>query len=48
MDPYGCDERQGRTMFEHLGGTQIVRDDGHFGDYDQPYETFGLVDRLIP
>jgi predicted alpha/beta hydrolase family esterase len=46
-DPYGCDDRQGRAMFERLGGTQIVRDDGHFGDYDQPYETFELVDKLI-
>ncbi|MET8530011.1 alpha/beta hydrolase [Micromonospora sp. NPDC005172] len=47
-DPYGCDDRQGRAMFERLGGTQIVRDDGHFGDYDQPYERFELLDRLIP
>jgi predicted alpha/beta hydrolase family esterase len=47
-DPYGCDDRQGRAMFERLGGTQIVRDDGHFGDYDQPYDTFELLDRLIP
>ena len=46
-DPYGCDDRQGRAMFERLGGTQIVRDDGHFGDHDQPYQTFKLVDKLI-
>lgn len=46
-DPYGCDDGQGRAMFERLGGTQIVRDDGHFGDYDQPYETFELLDKLI-
>ncbi|MGC4805602.1 RBBP9/YdeN family alpha/beta hydrolase [Micromonospora sp. DT233] len=46
-DPYGCDDRQGRAMFERLGGTQIVRDDGHFGDHDQPYERFELLDRLI-
>ncbi|GAA5202731.1 RBBP9/YdeN family alpha/beta hydrolase [Microbacterium jejuense] len=46
-DPYGCDAEQGRLMFEHLGGTQIVRDEGHFGDYDQRYDTFELVDRLI-
>ena len=46
-DPYGCDEHQGRAMFERLGGTQIVRDDGHFGDYDQPYPEFPLLDRLI-
>jgi uncharacterized protein len=46
-DPYGCDEHQGRAMFERLGGTQIVRDDGHFGDYDQPYASFELLDKLI-
>ena len=46
-DPYGCDDSQGRAMFERLGGTQIVRNDGHFGDYDQPYETFELLDKLI-
>jgi predicted alpha/beta hydrolase family esterase len=46
-DPYGCDDKQGRAMFERLGGTQIIRDDGHFGDHDQPYETFELLDRLI-
>ncbi len=34
-------------MFEQLGGTQIVRNDGHFGDVGQPYETFELLDRLI-
>jgi predicted alpha/beta hydrolase family esterase len=46
-DPYGCDDRQGRVLFERLGGTLIVRDDGHFGDHDQPYETFELLDKLI-
>lgn len=46
-DPYGCDDRQGRAMFERLGGTQIIRDDEHFGDYNQPYETFELLDKLI-
>lgn len=47
VDPYGCDDVQGRAMFERLGGTQIVRDDGHFGDVDQQYPTFELLDRLI-
>jgi uncharacterized protein len=46
-DPYGCDDRQGRAMFERLGGTQIVRDDGHFGDYNQPFPRFELVNKLI-
>ena len=46
-DPYGCDAAQGRAMFDRLGGTQIVRDEGHFGDHDDPYPTFELLDRLI-
>ena len=46
-DPYGCDDRQGRAMFDQLGGTQVIRHDGHFGDHDQPYPTFELLDRLI-
>jgi uncharacterized protein len=46
-DPYGCDDRQGRAMFDRVGGTQIVRDDGHFGDHDQPYDAFELLDKLI-
>lgn len=46
-DPYGCDEKQGRAMFDHLGGTQIVRDDGHFGDFNQEYPTFELLEKLI-
>lgn len=46
-DPYGCDAEQGRLMFERLGGTQIIRNDGHFGDLDQAYDSFELLDRLI-
>jgi predicted alpha/beta hydrolase family esterase len=46
-DPYGCDAEQGRAMLNHLGGTQIVRNDGHFGDWNQDYPTFELLDRLI-
>jgi uncharacterized protein len=46
-DPYGCNAAQGRVMFDHLGGTQIIRDEGHFGDMDDPYERFELLDRLI-
>jgi serine hydrolase len=46
-DPYGCDAEQGRRMFEQLGGTQIIRNEGHFGDVDDPQPTFELLDRLI-
>ncbi|QGN33389.1 alpha/beta hydrolase [Microlunatus sp. Gsoil 973] len=48
VDPYGCDAAQGRYLFDRLGGTQILRNEGHFGDWNQPYDTFPLVDRLIP
>lgn len=42
-DEFGCDADQGRAMFDRLGGTLVVRDDGHFiGD------TLEVVDRLIP
>jgi hypothetical protein len=33
-------------MFDKLGGTQIVRDEGHFGDVDDPHPTFELLDKL--
>ncbi|MEO6110031.1 MAG: alpha/beta hydrolase [Candidatus Saccharimonadales bacterium] len=46
-DPYGCDEKQGRVLFDNLGGTQIVCDEGHFGDFDQHYPTFDLLEKLI-
>ncbi|PTL82307.1 alpha/beta hydrolase [Vitiosangium sp. GDMCC 1.1324] len=46
-DPYGCDDKQGRMMFNHLGGTLIIRDEGHFGSADQDYPTFELLDQLI-
>jgi len=46
-DPYGCDAGQGRQMFDRLGGTQIIRDEGHFGDMGDPCPTFELLDRLV-
>ena len=46
-DPYGCNDQQGLAMFNHLGGTQIIRNEGHFGSAEQDYPTFDLLDRLI-
>ena len=46
-DPYGCDDRQGRAMFDRLCGTQIIRNEGHFGSPGQDYPTFEMLDRLI-
>jgi len=46
-DPYGCDAGQGRMMFDHIGGTLIIRDEGHFGSPDQEYPEFELLKRLV-
>ncbi len=48
-DPWGCDEEQGGVMFSKLGGTQVIRNDGHFGSttYNQPYPEFPLLAALI-
>lgn len=48
-DPWGCNDKQGRVMFDYLGGTLIIRNDGHFGSatYGQPYREFPLLDKLI-
>ena len=46
-DPYGCNDRQGRAMFDKLGGTLIIKDEGHFGSADQDYSSFPLLERLI-
>lgn len=36
-------------MFDKLGGTQVIRNEGHFGSttYDQPYPEFPLLKALI-
>jgi len=47
LDPYGCDAAQGRVLLDHLGGTQVVRPRGHFGDADDPCEQFPLLERLV-
>lgn len=48
-DPLGCDEMQGKEMFEKLSGTLIIKQDGHFGSesYNQPYREFPLLLKLI-
>ncbi|MCI1659723.1 RBBP9/YdeN family alpha/beta hydrolase [Bifidobacterium psychraerophilum] len=35
-DPFHCDEKQGKALFDHLGGTLILRNDGHFTKKRQP------------
>ena len=49
-DPWGCDDKQGRKMFDKLGGTLIIRHgEGHMGSssFNQPYTEFPFLLRLI-
>ncbi len=49
-DPWGCDDKAGRRMFDKLGGTLIVpHGEGHFGSekFNQPYKTFPLLLKFI-
>lgn len=48
-DPWGCDDEQGRLMYDKVGGTLVIRHDGHFGSgtHNQPYKEFPLLERLV-
>jgi len=49
-DPWGCDDKQGAEMAEHLGGELIVKyGEGHMGSevYNQPYTKFPLIVELV-
>jgi uncharacterized protein len=49
-DPWGCDDAQGKYMYEHLGGTLLIQEhEGHMGShtYGQPYEKFPLLEQLL-
>jgi len=49
-DPWKCDDKQGRYMFDRLGGIQIIlHGEGHMGSdaFKQPYKKFPLLVKLI-
>lgn len=48
-DPWTCDDKQGRIMFDNLGGMQIILHEGHMGSitHKQPYKEFPLLIKLI-
>lgn len=48
-DPWGCDDKVGKKLFNLVGGTLIIRHDGHFGSdtYKQEYPSFPLLLKLI-
>lgn len=47
-DPWSCDDKQGRIMFDKLGGMQVILNDGHFGSVPkgQVYDEFPLLKTL--
>ena len=49
-DPWGCDDVQGRKMFDKLGGNLLIRHgEGHMGSdtFNQPYKKFPLLLKII-
>lgn len=49
-DPWGCDHQEGLHIWQHLGGTLILREgEGHMGSdsYNQPYTNFALLEKLL-
>lgn len=48
-DPWNCTDEQGRLMFDKLGGTLIIKNEGHFGSdfWKQKYTEFPLLRALI-
>lgn len=48
-DPWQCNDKQGRIFFDNLGGTQIIKHEGHMGSnmFNQPYKEFPLLLSLI-
>ncbi len=49
-DPWGCNDKSGRYIFDNAGGTLIIRHgEGHMGSltFNQPYREFPLLLELI-
>ncbi|MFH0853417.1 MAG: alpha/beta hydrolase [bacterium] len=49
-DPWGCGDVQGQYMFDHLGGTLIIRHgEGHMGSqkFNQTYKKFPFLLKII-
>lgn len=49
-DPWGCNDKEGRLMFDHLGGKLIIfKKEGHFGSntFNQPYKKIPFLLKLI-
>lgn len=48
-DPWGCNDVEGRKIFDRTGGLLIINNDGHMGStfFKQPYKEFPLLVKLI-
>jgi len=48
-DPWECDDTQGKIMFDNLGGTLIIKHEGHMGSqiHNQQYKKFPLLLKLL-
>lgn len=48
-DPWKCDDKQGRNLYDHLGGTLIIWHQGHMGSdsFHQPYKEFPFLIKLV-
>ncbi len=48
-DPWGCNEIQGRKIFDQLGGDLIIKKEGHMGSdsFNQQYKEFPLILGLV-
>lgn len=49
-DPWGCNDKQGRYMLDHLGGKLIIpKGEGHMGSdtFKQPYKEFPFLIKLV-
>ncbi|MCL2095234.1 alpha/beta hydrolase [Candidatus Saccharibacteria bacterium] len=48
-DQFGCDDKQGRAVFDKLGGTLIIKNEGHFGTvlFLQKCDEFPFLLRLL-
>lgn len=49
-DPWGCDDKQGKYMLDHLGGKLIIpKGEGHMGSstFNQPYKKFPFLIKLV-
>ncbi|MFH1501391.1 MAG: alpha/beta hydrolase [archaeon] len=49
-DPWGCNDSEGKYMFDNAGGRLIIlHGEGHMGSdqFSQPYKEFPLIEKLI-